>query len=84
MNEASSNLALQKVGIVGSLLLAGLVFQPPSTASQTNKTFSFAVIGDIGYFPQEEAAVENLFAALNGEKSLTFVVHVGDLAFRLH
>jgi hypothetical protein len=68
--------------MVSCLLLAGLVFQPPSTASQTDikKTFSFAVIGDVGYFPQEEAGVDNLFAALNSEKSLAFVVHVGDLA----
>jgi hypothetical protein len=80
MSEVARNLAPQAVGIIGCLLLAGLIFQPPSTASETNQTFSFAVIGDIGYFPEEEEAVANLFAALNREKSLAFVVHVGDLA----
>ena len=73
---------LSRLGIIGCLLLAGLVFQPNSIASQTDikETFSFAVIGDVGYFPQEEAGVDNLFADLNSEKSLAFVIHVGDLA----
>jgi len=41
---------------------------------------TFAVIGDLGYAPQEESGVDNVFADLNRDASLAFVAHVGDLS----
>jgi hypothetical protein len=40
--------------------------------------FSFGLIGDLGYRPNEEPMVERVFAALATER-LAFVVHDGDL-----
>jgi hypothetical protein len=42
--------------------------------------FTFALIGDLGYTPEEEAWVDNVHADLNRDTSLAFVVHVGDLS----
>jgi hypothetical protein len=69
----------QSSGAVVSLL-ALMMIQAYPAAGQSKQTFSFAVIGDIGYFPQEEVGVEHLWADLNHEESVAFVVHVGDLA----
>jgi hypothetical protein len=41
---------------------------------------TFAVIGDLGYVPQEEPGVDNVFADLNRDASLAFVTHIGDLS----
>ena len=41
--------------------------------------FAFALIGDLGYFPQEEPWVDNVLADLN-RNPLAFVVHIGDLS----
>jgi len=66
------------------LLVFALTFHVSPAASQSEKTFSFAVVGDVGYFPEEESSVNNLFADMNRNESLAFVVHVGDLAQPLY
>jgi hypothetical protein len=48
-------------------------------AGQT-QGFTFALVGDLGYSPEEEPWVDNVFADLNRDTSLAFVVHVGDLS----
>ncbi|MFM9971370.1 MAG: metallophosphoesterase [Burkholderiales bacterium] len=48
-------------------------------SSNNRETFSFAVIGDLGYTVAQEPMVENLLADLNEATNLSFVVHVGDL-----
>lgn len=50
------------------------------SAAQRQSSFSFAVIGDLGYVSEEEPWVENVFSDLNKDSSLSFVVHVGDLS----
>jgi hypothetical protein len=64
--------------------LCGLavVAQPIAVKDSTaqKQRFTFGLIGDLGYFPEHEAWVENVFADLNKDESLAFVVHVGDLS----
>lgn len=50
------------------------------TATTPASGFSFALIGDLGYFPPEEPWLDNVLADLNRDTSLAFVVHVGDLS----
>ena len=50
--------------------------EAPGLASR----LEFAVVGDMGYEPAEEPAVERVFADLNRASGLAFVVHVGDLS----
>ena len=63
------------------LVLVGCtaVGQVSDDSTKTNR-IAFAVIGDLGYTPQEELGVDNVLADLNRDASLTFVVHVGDLS----
>jgi hypothetical protein len=72
--------ALRGSGTAGYLLVSVLALDVSPAASQSERTFSFAIVGDIGYFPEEEPGVENLLADMNQNTSLAFVVHVGDLA----
>ena len=66
-----------------SVLLSGcatqrshqLAIQDPSA-----RGFTFALIGELGYWPQEEPWLDNVLADLNRNPSLAFVVHVGDLS----
>jgi hypothetical protein len=51
--------------------------QPPSGQAQG---FTFALIGDLGYSPEEEPWVDNVHADMNRDAALAFVVHVGDLS----
>ena len=61
----------------GLVSLSGLM--PLPLQSQT-QGFTFALIGDLGYVPSEEPWTENVFAELNKDPALSFVVHVGDLS----
>ena len=53
---------------------------PVSQGSEVNggAAFSFGLIGDLPYFPKEEAQLGHLIRELNREP-LVFVVHVGDI-----
>ena len=65
--------------VIGCLLMASMpaLGQAPTTPASA---VTFALIGDLGYFPREEPWVENVLADLNRNTSLAFVVHVGDLS----
>ena len=67
-----------------ALALAFLVIASTPARSQAPAAsapgITFALIGDLGYFPREEPWVDNVFADLNRDASLAFVVHVGDLS----
>ncbi len=67
--------------VAGGLIMSGSILQQReiSAAAQDQK-FSFALIGDLGYFPEHEPWVDNVFADLNKDASLAFVIHVGDLS----
>ena len=69
-----TTLAIGLVVFLAAVPVAVLGQGPPPQA------IAFAVIGDLGYFPEEEPWVENLFLDLNRTMSLAFVVHVGDLS----
>jgi hypothetical protein len=66
------------------LALALLVTASTPARSQapadSARGFTFALIGDVGYFPHEEPWVDNVLADLNRDASLAFVAHVGDLS----
>lgn len=69
-------------GAVISALLSGCstVGPIPEQGTSQPQRIAFAVIGDLGYTPQEEPGVDNVFADLNRDASLAFVAHVGDLS----
>jgi hypothetical protein len=64
---------------LGSLLAAPMPVRSQVPASP-EAGFTFAITGDLGYFPQEEPGVDHVLADLNRDASLAFVVHVGDLS----
>ena len=51
--------------------------QPRATQDLAPHTFAFALIGDLGYLPEQEPWLANLLTELN-QTPLAFVVHVGD------
>jgi hypothetical protein len=65
--------------VVGCLVTAPIPARSQAPASPVSG-FTFALIGDLGYSPQEEPWVDNVLAELNRDSALAFVVHVGDLS----
>jgi hypothetical protein len=63
-----------------SCLAAVFCFGAPHPAQSQSQGFTFALIGDLGYLPNEEPWLANVLADLNRNASLAFVVHVGDLS----
>ncbi len=70
--------------VIGALLIGCSVTGPIRERSEAPtgppQGLTFALIGDLGYEPNEEAGVERVHADLKREASLAFVVHVGDLS----
>jgi hypothetical protein len=52
----------------------------PLSAQSERPGFTFALIGDLGYVPSEEAWTENVFSEVSADTALSFVVHDGDLS----
>jgi hypothetical protein len=52
----------------------------PLSAQSGTQGFTFALIGDLGYVPNEEAWTESVFAEISGDAALSFVIHDGDLS----
>jgi hypothetical protein len=52
----------------------------PLSAQSGAQGFTFALIGDLGYVPGEEAWAENVFSEVSADAALSFVVHDGDLS----
>jgi hypothetical protein len=77
MTRALLAIVLFAVGLVGC---ASHPAGTPAPARESTTRISFAVIGDIGYTPEEEPATASVFADVNRTAGLAFVVHVGDLA----
>jgi hypothetical protein len=67
-----------------AVVLGCLVTAPRPARSQVPASpasgFTFALIGDLGYVPEEEPGVDHVLADLNRDTTLAFVVHVGDLS----
>jgi hypothetical protein len=63
-------------------LIASAAVHAPAQA----QSFSFALIGDLGYYPQEgqDKSLENVLSEINRDVSLAFVAHVGDLSRPRH
>ncbi len=68
-------------GLLTAVTILFLAPLPSPSLAQTGQqpAFSFALIGDLGYNPTEEPAMQNVLDELN-KTSLAFVVHVGDLS----
>ena len=64
---------------IGIIVLLGLM-RPLSAQQGQAQVLTFALIGDLGYVPSEEAGLANVLAELNNDSALSFVVHVGDLS----
>jgi hypothetical protein len=79
IKQSGSRLA---AGAVIGAVLSGCSAIGPIPDRGTGQTgrITFAVIGDLGYTPQEEPGVDNVFVDLNRDSSLAFVAHVGDLS----
>jgi hypothetical protein len=65
--------------VAGFFVITPIPAQSQAPAGQA-QGFTFALIGDLGYTPEEEPSIDNVFADLNRNTSLAFVVHVGDLS----
>jgi hypothetical protein len=63
--------------VIGLVCLGAL---PALSQGPAPQRFTFAVIGDLGYYAEQEPWVDNVFADLNRNDALAFVVHVGDLS----
>ena len=65
-----------------AVLTTGLSSQSPS-APRANPSghgrFTFALIGDMPYGPEGEAKFPNVLADINADRTLSFVVHDGDI-----
>ena len=51
----------------------------PTEQPSTPSSFTFALIGDLGYTARQEPLLQNLLDELNATPDLAFVVHDGDL-----
>jgi len=65
--------------VIGFLVIAPISVPSQSPTAQT-QGFMFALIGEMGYFAEEEPWLDNVLADLNRNTSLAFVVHIGDLS----
>lgn len=65
--------------VTGLFVIAAMPAQSQTPTGRA-QGFTFALVGDLGYSPEEEPLVENVFADLDRDTSLAFVVHVGDLS----
>lgn len=65
---------------LGAVIIGALAVGPRTAQSQTPQAFTFALIGDLGYYAQQEPWVDNVLAEINKDAALAFVVHVGDLS----
>lgn len=82
VSVAAQNVRSVLAGGIACVLLAGCSSLGPVAeqgASQAAR-ITFAVIGDLGYTPDEEPAVANVLADIDRDAALAFVVHVGDLS----
>jgi hypothetical protein len=76
------HLSITAAGVLSALLI-GISFMgagPAQGQTPGPQRFTFAVIGDLGYYAEQEPWVDNVFADLNRNDALAFVVHVGDLS----
>lgn len=83
----TSRMAVFPSGGSRSKLLAGLAGLAASVAliwgsahAQSPLNFTFALIGDLGYYPEQEPWVANVYADINRDNALAFAVHLGDLS----
>jgi Calcineurin-like phosphoesterase len=70
--------AIATTGLIWTALLA------PQKVHGQPQGFSFALIGDLGYYPEHEPWLANLYADIGNDKNLSFVVHLGDLSRPVH
>src|SRR5262249_41142211 len=63
----------------GLALVLGGTFGPRSAQSQA-QSFTFALMGDLGYVPGEQAWTDNVFADIARDTALSFLAHDGDLS----
>jgi len=83
MSSCNRARMLSKLAAGAVAMLIGVLIHLPSHAQAPAgpaRSFSFALIGDLGYTPQEEPWTANVFADLNRHSALAFVVHLGDLS----
>jgi hypothetical protein len=75
-------ISITAAGVLGAVLIGiSFVGAPPAQGqAPTPQRFTFALIGDLGYYAEQEPWVENVLADLNRNAGLAFVVHVGDLS----
>src|SRR6476661_3158588 len=67
------------VAVLLALIFSGCASISGSESGPGPSTFTFALIGDLAYVPQQEPAMDNVLSDISAAP-LEFVVHVGDLA----
>ncbi|MGZ5090188.1 MAG: metallophosphoesterase [Burkholderiales bacterium] len=67
------------VTVLLALIFSGCASIGGSESEPGPSTFTFALIGDLAYVPEQEPAMDNVLSDISAAP-LEFVVHVGDLA----
>jgi hypothetical protein len=62
--------AALSIGLIGNSVLR------PLPAQSQAQGFTFALIGDLAYYPQHEPWLENVYAEISSDRALAFVAHV--------
>jgi len=71
--------AVSHAAVAGIVIFAvAAVWSGADSANAQSRPVSFAAIGDTAYTKKGEAEFDRMIAAMNADKSLAFVVHVGD------
>lgn len=72
-----------RLGFCASALfftICAITLPARSQVPTSGRAFTFALIGDLAYFPREEPWLVNVLADLDRDSRLQFVVHMGDLS----
>jgi hypothetical protein len=69
-------------GWAAAVVLSSLPALWPAQAQDRSQDqgFTFALIGDLGYAPNEQPWTDNVLADISADRSLAFVIHDGDLS----
>ncbi len=70
---------LQNIGCMLAVALMLCVSGCTTTRSSLEDSFSFALIGDMPYYPRDVARFERLVEDVNADDDINWILHVGDI-----
>src|SRR5262245_55404212 len=78
-NTAGKSVAGLIITIAGLGLILSATFGLRTAQGQA-QSYTFALMGDLGYAPSEQAWTDNVFADIARDTALSFMAHDGDLS----